>query len=225
MLNPNDDGGTPNKARQTRGRRAHDPPGPRLAPISHEPAATAIRTTNIRRRSLQSTREDCQSESRAPKREVLQLRSHTRCMSLARQQAMGFPLRQTRAMPSSLLVNTFRPRSLASRGPDANESALKTQYIFRWDGEPIGFIHSDALYNFRCAFLGWIEPDGSVWAAETGQYLGLLVDRAYIRRSSLRVPPSTRLRPYIPPPFPPAPVQVPQRRGPRPPDATWMDGL
>jgi hypothetical protein len=101
---------------------------------------------------------------------------------------------------------------------------LETQYIFKWDGEPIGFVLNDAIYNFRREFLAWIERDGSVWAAETGQYLGLLVDGAYIRRSSLRLPPLPR-RPYIPLPRSPAPVQVPERRTPRPPRPSWIDGL
>lgn len=82
---------------------------------------------------------------------------------------------------------------------------METQYICRWDCEPVGFVHRDAVYDFQSEFLGWIEPDGSVWAAATGKYLGL--------------------RPYSAPLDQPPSVQVPQPRPPRPRDGVWIDGI
>jgi hypothetical protein len=102
---------------------------------------------------------------------------------------------------------------------------MEMQYIFRWDGEPVGFVHHEAVYDFQNKFLGWVERDGSVWAAATGQYLGLLVEGAYVRRNSLRLPPFPTMRPYVAPLDPPPSVQVPQRRPPRPRDPVWIDGI
>lgn len=35
--------------------------------------------------------------------------------------------------------------------------------IFRWNGQPLGFVREGFLYNPDGKYLGWIDADGNVW--------------------------------------------------------------
>jgi hypothetical protein len=100
---------------------------------------------------------------------------------------------------------------------------LVPQYIFRLSGEPLGFIHANALYDFDDRFMAWIDRDGTVWSFE-GRYLGDLVENAYILRNTTRLPPldrPARVLPLLPPP----PTRRPLPRMPRERQGSWIDGL
>ena len=93
-------------------------------------------------------------------------------------------------------------------------------YIFRWNGQQLGFIDNGSLFDAKSNYLGWVEGDGSVWA-KNGKYIGEIVEGAYILRRSFKLDPLPKL-PRSPPlsPFPPIP---PIRRIPRIPQVGWDD--
>jgi len=97
------------------------------------------------------------------------------------------------------------------------------QHIYRWDGEPLGFVYAGVLFDYRCHYLGWLEKDNSVWAPD-GHYMGELVDSAYILRNTTRIPRLPKAARMAP--VPPPPAMPPARRVPRPPqEGSWIDAL
>jgi hypothetical protein len=101
---------------------------------------------------------------------------------------------------------------------------VPTQFIFRWSGQPLGYVHADSVYDFHDRCLGLIERDGSVWGLD-GHYLGELVESSYILRNTTRLPPQQKpgwtppLKPVSPPAWRPGP------RMPRVPRVNWIDSF
>jgi len=96
------------------------------------------------------------------------------------------------------------------------------RYLFKWNGEPVGFIDDGGeLFDTLGRYLGDVDRNGTAWCND-GQYLGQLVDGEYILRNVLALPPPARSfkalqpTPSELPPLPPA-------RTPRAPLAGWMD--
>jgi len=96
---------------------------------------------------------------------------------------------------------------------------MATRNLFKWNGQPLGFLEDGALFSSDHKHLGWLEDDGSVWAPD-GQYIGELVDDEYVLRNMLERAPERRpLR--ITPRIPPAPAFV--AREARVPRRGWRD--
>jgi hypothetical protein len=93
-------------------------------------------------------------------------------------------------------------------------------HIFKWNGQPLGFIRNGKLFASNSDYLGWVEDDGSVWAAD-GHYVGEVVEGEYILRRSLKIDPIPKI-PKIPPisPIPPIP---PLARIGKIPRVGWID--
>jgi hypothetical protein len=101
-------------------------------------------------------------------------------------------------------------------------SSMNVQHIFRWDGEPVGYIAGGQLYDYRGSHVGWLEDDRTMWRADGG-YLGELVDGEYILRNIMVAPPLKR-SPQRGTGAAPE-VQPPARRMPRPPREGWTDAI
>ena len=95
-------------------------------------------------------------------------------------------------------------------------------HLFKWSGQPVGFISNGSLFDSAGSYVGWVESDGRAWA-KNGSYLGDLVDGNYILKSPMRIDPIPRI-PRVPPisPIPPIP---PLPRMPRMPKLGWFDAL
>jgi len=97
-----------------------------------------------------------------------------------------------------------------------------TAPIFRWSGEYAGFLLGKWFFDGGGRYLGWCEPDGTVWSGD-GRPLGQLVENHYVLRNLTRSNPVRRTPPVAPvPPSPPQPAPPPLPRPPRP---GWADGL
>jgi len=98
------------------------------------------------------------------------------------------------------------------------------QFLFRWNGEPIGFAYGHAIFDDDLRYVAWIENDASVWNARDGRYLGHITDGEYIRRNTFELVPAPRaVKP--PPPMPSHPKATGGRRLARSPRSGWIDGL
>lgn len=70
------------------------------------------------------------------------------------------------------------------------------QYIFRSNGQYLGFIQNGYLFSRDGIYLGWVE-DNHVWDAN-GQYRGFIKDSRYILRNLYIVPPVSRAPKALP---------------------------
>ena len=92
--------------------------------------------------------------------------------------------------------------------------------IFRWNGQPLGFVQNGFLYDTEGKYLGWVGTEGDVWAKD-GHFVGEVVMGEYIMRNVLRKSPT----PVIPR-FPPLPVIAKlfaKPRAPQSPMTNWVD--
>lgn len=92
--------------------------------------------------------------------------------------------------------------------------------IFRWNGQPIGFLRDGFLYNPDGQYLGWIGADGNVWGKD-GRFIGEIVMDDYIMKNVLQKSPAPVL-----PRYPPLPVfarMVTRPRAPQQPMLNWVD--
>ena len=94
--------------------------------------------------------------------------------------------------------------------------------IFRWSGEYVGFLDGPYLFGPDGRYLGWYQPDGSVWRAD-GRPLGQLVDGMYVLRDLRRAPPVRQCARV--PPVPKLPPPPPGPQLPRVPRPAWADAL
>jgi len=99
-----------------------------------------------------------------------------------------------------------------------------SQPIFRWNGDPVAFVEDWHLFDCQGRYLGWIETDNSVWAAN-GQHVGDLLDGEHIFRSTTGVPRVPRLARAAPRveltelnPLPPKRMSLPPMYG-------WIDAF
>jgi hypothetical protein len=77
-------------------------------------------------------------------------------------------------------------------------------YIFRSNGQYLGFIHNSYLFSRDGVYLGWLEGR-FVWDS-SGQFRGTLTtDNKYIVKSLYTIAPVSRV-PRSLPPIPPLPV-------------------
>jgi hypothetical protein len=93
-------------------------------------------------------------------------------------------------------------------------------HIFRWNGQPLGFVHNNHLFDSASKYLGWVEPNGTVWLSN-GSYVGDLVEGSYILRNSMKMQPMPKM-PKVPPMPPMAPMS-PMPRMPKMPRMGWID--
>lgn len=70
------------------------------------------------------------------------------------------------------------------------------QYIFRSNGQYLGFIQNSYLFSRDGIYLGWIEGN-HVWDAN-GQYRGFTQDGKYILRNLYIIPPVPRAPKALP---------------------------
>jgi hypothetical protein len=99
-----------------------------------------------------------------------------------------------------------------------------SQSIFRWNGEPVAFIEDRCLFDFQGRYLGWIETDNSVWAAN-GKHVGDLTDGEHLFRSTISLPRMQRLARPAPARRPSLPSPLPGKRMPLAPVYGWTDAL
>ncbi|HTT10725.1 MAG TPA: hypothetical protein VMG60_07540 [Burkholderiaceae bacterium] len=66
------------------------------------------------------------------------------------------------------------------------------QPVFRWSGEPVAFIEDWQLFDNKGLYLGWIEADNSVWAADGG-HVGEFLDGKHLFRTTTALPRIPRL--------------------------------
>ena len=102
--------------------------------------------------------------------------------------------------------------------------AALMRYIFKWSGEPLGFVDDGGeLFDTFGRHLGRVDSEGNAWCND-GQYLGEFIDGHYILRNALRLPLPPKL-PEVPLPKPselPPPVAA---RTPRAPIPGWVDSF
>lgn len=92
--------------------------------------------------------------------------------------------------------------------------------IFRWNGQPLGFLKDGYLYDPDGKYMGWVISDSDVWRKD-GRFIGEIVMDDYIMKNTLRKSPAPVL-----PRFPPLPViarMVARPRAPKPPMTNWED--
>lgn len=98
------------------------------------------------------------------------------------------------------------------------------QPVFRWNGEPVAFIEDWQLFDNQGHYLGWIESDNSVWAAN-GHHVGELLDGEHVFRTTTALPPMPRLARVAPLRSPALSDPLPARILPLPPMYGWIDGF
>ena len=99
-----------------------------------------------------------------------------------------------------------------------------SQIIFRWSGDPVAFVEDGRVFDFQGRYLGWIEMDHSVWAAN-GQHVGAVIDGEHLLRSTISLPRTPRLARALPESTPPMPNPLPGKRMPLPPMYGWVDAF
>lgn len=92
--------------------------------------------------------------------------------------------------------------------------------IFRWNGQPLGFVKDGFLYDPDGKYMGWVGPDGDVWRKDC-HFIGEIVMEDYIMKNVLRKSPER-----VSPRFPPLPViarMFTRPRAPQQPMLNWVD--
>lgn len=94
--------------------------------------------------------------------------------------------------------------------------------LYKWNGQYVGFVYNDRLFDAASGYIGWLDDDGRCWNAD-GSFLGELVEQNYVlRRSSMATPASKAVKAR------PATPATPARKANRPGRATragWVDVL
>lgn len=84
----------------------------------------------------------------------------------------------------------------------------------------MAFVLHDWLFDTKGKYLGWVEPDRTVWD-RGGRFLGEVVDFEYVMRNTMRVAPSPKT-PRLPPSSP-VPLVRPFTRAGRVQREGWVD--
>lgn len=104
--------------------------------------------------------------------------------------------------------------------PDSERRRSRMKYIYSWSGGYVAFVLHDWLFDTKGKYLGWVEPDRTVWD-RGGRFLGEVVDFEYVMRNTMRVAPSPKT-PRLPPSSP-VPLVRPFTRAGRVQREGWVD--
>jgi len=99
-----------------------------------------------------------------------------------------------------------------------------SQPLFRWNGDPVGFIENWQLFDNQGHYFGWIETDNSVWAAD-GQHVGQLFDGTHVFRTTTEPARMPRLPQVSPRRNTSPPDPLPTKIMPMPPMYGWIDAF